>query len=218
VLFLQGASGNVLPANFHQQADETAARQTGEAIAACACKLLGRAETEPDATLDFAQRPVDLPLSPLPPVAELGRILREREEALSSCAADPTDWAWTGHRTAVEWAKEALTAKSNATEVDSVRLPLQAFGVGQMRILAVPGELFAEFARDLRAAAAGPLMVATLANGCEGYIATSEAFEGGSYEAVKACRFLGLQGFAPNAGHVLCEEADALLHVLQYSP
>ncbi|MFP4106652.1 MAG: hypothetical protein ACLFVU_11255 [Phycisphaerae bacterium] len=210
VLFFQGASGDLLPANFDGKPREEDAAHTGRRIAEC----LQAGEPEPvsgEAQVSAASVDAPMPLQPLPAEEDLQEIIDRREPELAKITdPSPTNWKWTGHKTAVEWAREALDALLD-DQPETLDIPLQAIRIGPLRVLAVPGELFSEIAIRIRRESDGPLMIVTLANGCEGYLPTAEAYDRGSYEAVHAPRHIGLRSFAPHVGDVLASEAAKLL-------
>lgn len=83
---------------------------------------------------------------------------------------------------------------------------------GGMPILALPGEIFAETALDIRAAMGGPGFVVSYCEGMPGYIPPASEFQFGGYEVEEAHRFIGMPGtFAPGSAEALAEAAKQLL-------
>ncbi|MFW6062313.1 MAG: hypothetical protein ACOC93_05845, partial [Planctomycetota bacterium] len=218
VLYLTGACGDLNPANFRQgEPSEQAAAETGGQIAAAALRLLEGVQTSSDAELAFSAIDVKLPLQPLPSREELEALIDERGAKMAEQQPDPTNWAYCGHKAAVEWAREALEVIEQGAQQSSKTVTLQAFRIGQAGLVGMPGELFSEFGRDI--AASGALehtFAVTLANGCVGYFPSREAYEIGRYEAVHCPRFVGLQLFAPEVGERIREGALTVLRQLSY--
>jgi hypothetical protein len=110
----------------------------------------------------------------------------------------------------VDWAEAAIAARDSGEDRRTLAVTVQVFRLGASVLVAIPGELFAQYGSRVRDAAAGAVpFVVTLANGCVGYFAAPAAYERGTYEAVYCPRHLGLQGFAPDAAEELtaaCEE------------
>jgi len=77
--------------------------------------------------------------------------------------------------------------------------PVQALGIGEAAILALPGEIFVEIGLSIKAqSSASPLFLVGLANGYIGYVGTDEALtEQGGYETWAATSALGGVGTAP---------------------
>jgi hypothetical protein len=90
-------------------------------------------------------------------------------------------------------------------------VPLQAMGIGDLRIMAVPGEIFSGYA--VRLAAHWPkLMTFGYANGNIGYVPMKKTFRTpNDYACYCAPKFYALFGFAPEVEAVLLRECDALL-------
>ena len=103
-----------------------------------------------------------------------------------------------------------LKAASTTLELEEVKLPLSVARIGDVRIAAVPVELFGELALSLREAVDGPLLLTTLTNGWEGYLPHEAAFAEGGYEVDIAQRF----GYQPGDGERTVEALLSLLDSL----
>ena len=98
---------------------------------------------------------------------------------------------------------DGWTSATRTTEVQAL-----AFG-GDLAVVGLPGEIFAELGLDLRARSPFPhTLVLGLANDAIGYMPTQRAYEEGGYEPT-ASRFLA------GSGERLVEEALALLKDLR---
>ncbi len=89
-----------------------------------------------------------------------------------------------------------------------LRARVSAARWGDARMLAMPGEIFARTARDLRLAMgadrAGPLFILGYADDNPGYIPPAGEFAFGGYEVTEAHRFYGLPaGLAPHSAEKL---------------
>jgi glutamate-1-semialdehyde aminotransferase len=213
VLYFNGASGDLNPANFQpHQPSEQAAEQTAGRIAACAAEAWGDSNPRNDAELGFAALDTALPLAPLPDRQQIEQILAERTAELEGLAPDPGDWEYCRHQAAVEWARQALDALKAGNEQKALPITLQGIRIGDAAAVAIPGELFSRFgnaiADDDSFEVTFPI---TLANGCVGYLPDPAAYERQGYEAVHCPRYLGLQAFAPSVGERITEAARTLL-------
>ncbi len=86
-----------------------------------------------------------------------------------------------------EWvyAREIVLLNESAAEWD---IPVQALRIGDLGIVGLHGEVFAEVGLDIKARSSmGQTMVVGLANGSVGYVATDRALDEGSYET-RLCR------------------------------
>ena len=217
VLYLTGACGDLNPANFEKRPSKAAAAETGRKIAERAGEMLATVETHADAPLAFAAADVDVRLQPLPAREELEHLIALRSEKMAQEEPSPTNWAYCGHRAAIDWATEAIAAIEQGRERETAPVALQAVRIGDAALAAVPGELFAEFGR--RIAECGVLrhtFAVTLANGCMGYFPSPAAYEKRTYEAMDCPRFVGLQLFAPDVGRRICEGAIKMLRRLPH--
>ncbi|MBI3945144.1 MAG: hypothetical protein HY321_04440 [Armatimonadetes bacterium] len=108
-----------------------------------------------------------------PSPAEL-RAARERYAG----EPDPRDQEWA-------YARELVLMESEPAVWD---VPIQALRVGDLGIVGLPGEVFAQIGLEIKARSPFPqTMVIGLANDCAGYIATDQALDEGSYET-RLCR------------------------------
>ncbi len=216
VLYLLGASGDLLPVSFEGHPSMPSAAETGGRIGRAAIELLRRAEHADAVPLAAETRVVRVPLAPLPDADALRAQIDEAGRRLEAFARpDPADWEWTRWKTRREWAEAALAAIESGRLETETSLALQAMRLGPAAVIGFPGELFAEFGRAVaRTRGAGTVLVATLANGCQGYFPSRGAYRLGSYEAIHCPRYLGLYAFAPGVGERLAREAGQLLRDL----
>ncbi len=213
VFYFNGASGDVNPANFQpQQPSQPCAEQTAGRIAACAAEALDACQTRPDAELGFAALDVALPLAPLPDREQIEQILHERTDKLAGLTADPGDWEYCRHQAAADWARQALEALDSGAQKSTMPITLQGLAIGQAAAVAIPGELFSRFGRQIAEDDSFPqTFPITLANGCVGYLPDRPAYGREGYEAVHCPRYLGLQAFAPDVGERVAQAARTLL-------
>jgi hypothetical protein len=165
-----------------------------------------------EAPLEARRAFVDLPPRTFPSVAEAAQHLARAAQRLARLQASGAPWQEI--RTAeVDWfgAEETLTlAKAAAAgrleEVYRACLPaeIQAIRVGPWWFVGWPGEVFVEYALEVKARRPSTFVI-SLANGeLQGYIATQEAEQIGGYEASNAV-------FAPQSGKILVNTTLELL-------
>ncbi|HEY7031508.1 MAG TPA: hypothetical protein VH482_09290, partial [Thermomicrobiales bacterium] len=100
------------------------------------------------------------------------------------------------HRQAVTRVQGAvLLAKLVAAGPDAIppALDLEAWALGDIVLVAVPGELFASLGARIATASPSPTRVLGYANGYAGYLADEAAYAAGTYEALAS-------PFAPGTG------------------
>ncbi|MFP4216860.1 MAG: aminotransferase class III-fold pyridoxal phosphate-dependent enzyme [Phycisphaerae bacterium] len=217
LLYFTGACGDVNPANFQQgEPSDDAAKTTGETIAAAALDALADGESAGD-ELAFCALDITLPLQALPSREELNAVITEREPKMQAEDPSPTNWAYCGHRAAVEWARDALQALDAGSAASAVKTTLSAVRIGSAAIVGIPGELFSEYGRSIAEAETFEYsFAATLTNGCMGYFPSPEAYEKETYEAVACPRFIGLQLFGEDVGQRVEQGARTVLKQLTH--
>ena len=105
----------------------------------------------------------------------------------------------------VIFAEAQATGEMQKLQAQYTPAELQVLRIGDAFIAALPGELYVEFALELKRRAPGKTFVITIANGeLQGYIVTPEAEVKRTYEAS-----FGI--FTPAAGTSLVETALGLL-------
>ncbi len=98
-----------------------------------------------------------------------------------------------------------------AGRADPFEMQVQVFRIGQVAVVALPGEFFVEYALEIKAQSPAELtLVVGLANGYVGYVPTPEAFEQGGYEPT-SWRFGKL---VPEAGNMCVKAAIEQLGLL----
>jgi len=103
-----------------------------------------------------------------------------------------------------------LAIASRTVEFAGRPLDLSVWRLGPATIAAAPVELFGELSGELRRRIAGPVIVATCANGWTGYWPTAAAFEQGVYEVDSARRAGRAPGDSEKLVDILAEMAGAL--------
>lgn len=97
-----------------------------------------------------------------------------------------------------------ISMARGSVETGADKLELSVVRIGDVRLMAVPVELFEELALDLRKRAGGPVFLMTLANGWEEYLPHRAAFAEGGYEVEAAVR----HGYKPGDGEALVNALD----------
>jgi neutral ceramidase len=193
VLFANGAAGDVSTRYTRRGQDLAEVERVGTALASAAASALTIA------------RPVDGPVRydrqrvPLPP-----RSLAEPATATNGDVDVPTS--------AAERRREETRAQGAALlrrlieagpEAVPAALDLEAWALGEVVLVAVPGELFAALGARIAEGSPSPTLVLGYANGYVGYLADEAAYEAGTYEALAS-------PYAPGAGERVGEAGRLL--------
>lgn len=208
-MFLNGPIGNVSP----RGRDSTWARtgQIADAFRADCRRALSEAAPEAGLPLATAQQPVELPLAPLAPQAEVAATLAEAEATL---AARGEELSKRSARVQRDYALAAERCRREACQQERQAVTLTGVRIGPVAFLGMPGEVFAEYSLRLREEV--PFRYSTVLSnvGAEvGYLPTRAAFEEGGYEPTSFVYF-GVQGLDPTVEDVLFAGGRALANTL----
>ena len=198
-LFANGCCGNLCQVDVYdpertQRGHELAATM-GERLAEHACALEEQMAFLDDLILDARSVVAPMPIRHVP------------DDLLAwakNVQADADQHSLVDRRYAgmiFELAEEKRVKPTTDAEV-------QAFRLGDVAWVMLPGEIFVEFGLDIKLRSpATRTFVTELANGVVGYVPTRRAFERGGYEQRTATS----SRLAPVAGEMLVETAHALL-------
>lgn len=202
VLYMNGPCGDIGPDNV---ADKTTFRhgpewldRIGGGIAGHAIGVASVAGCVEETALAASSSTVSIPVRPVP-----AEVVEEAKSRLTDddIAVPPQD---------VELIKlrEALLIDRDHGDNPFVEAEVMAMRIGELVMVGLPGEVFTEFGRRVRAASPFPhTMVVGLANGCHGYVPIPSAFDGGGYETWLARS----SKLGPEAGDLMVEAAGQVL-------
>lgn len=175
-------------------------RHMGEKLADDVARAEEGAQFTDELPLDARAVEIAIPLRHVDPEVEAAaRALLADEEY------DDSDAAAYRERKYAEMIVELVEEKR---ERPLVPAEVQAFRLGEVGLVLLPGEIFTEYGLTIkRQSPARRTFVVELANGIVGYVPTREAFEGGGYEQ----RLGNNSKLSPVAGELMTETALALL-------
>ncbi len=189
-LYVNGFCGDLNHIDFEhgRSAEPRYYRRMGRILAAAVSQAYESAETSSEATVAGCDCRMTLP-SRVPTAEELewARTARE-EDAITRF-----------------YAAEAL--RMDAEGVKPLEVTVQALRIGDLMIYGLPGEIYVEFALDLKARTKGRhVMTANLANGFLGYVPIRAMFRPGVYESRICCT----AQTRPEAGYDMTDRVFAL--------
>ncbi|MHB0876878.1 MAG: neutral/alkaline non-lysosomal ceramidase N-terminal domain-containing protein [Anaerolineae bacterium] len=206
-VFLNGAFGNVNP----RGRDETWSRTEAIAstFAADCLQTLSMAQPAAATPVRTARRTVWLPLTPLAPEDEIFRLRIEAGNVLDNPAMDEAS------RRVAEVRRQyadAVERRRVACEVEESRAAeLVGVRVGDMALIGMPGEIFAEYGIWVRGDSKLPYTMVLGNVGAEmGYFPTETAFSEGGYEPSSHIYFCE-QGYASEIEGSLLDGARTIL-------
>ena len=231
-IYMQGAAGDINPAWIRHDFAEIA--RVGGLLGAAATRAghelrpLGEGlwtvnlswnESSPvapapgtvltDIKLGAAQRFIDLPRRPLPPLAEIEAEMEELQRKLDAAPDDVATRHALRPRLNQLRMDRAQKQREPAQPGDTERIELQAFRIApNCAVAMLPGEFFVEIGHTLeREAGLEHLLICGYANATIGYVATAEQFPHGGYE-------IGRTRFQPETAATVVRESAALVRSL----
>jgi len=214
-LFTQGAAGDV---TVHRSGDPfEEIERVGRTVAAEVIKSAGFIKGNTSVSLSAALTSVELPARPIPSVKEAQQQVDRLNALIAGAEARNLPAA------AIRRLKKQLPihsinlmvaqkrANGEAKPPETQQADVQVMQIGDVVLASIPGEIFVEYALELRSRIAQDVdksfCLVGYANGYIGYIVTPRAQQTGGYEASVA-------RVAPEAGRVLVETAVQLVHSL----
>ncbi|MAF13208.1 hypothetical protein CMK11_22365 [Candidatus Poribacteria bacterium] len=176
VMFALGACGDVNPKGYQAgRTTEARARDIGVALGdevARAC--LGARPTEPW-DVRVSSTALDLPVVPLPDLAELQSQHDEAAAEASRLSEEGAPWpAQSVAQIKRDWAQDAIAADRTVT---TMPCEIQAMRIGSAALVAMPLEVFAETGIAIRESSPFDVtLLCTNANGAVGYLPTRDVY------------------------------------------
>lgn len=224
-LFTNGACGDI---NAGHSADRSAlglplpgrtfdrAEALGLRLAIEAIRSLGdtrpamQAGARPGHLLAAGQRTIEVPLRQTPSLDEARENVRTARARLEASGSSGEDL--TSARLELMYAELALSWVEQRGSASTETAEVQGLAAGDLALVALPGEFFAESGQRLRARSPFPhTLVVGYANGGIGYVPPAAAFADGGYET----RLAPWSRVAPEAEAMILDAAEALLRGLR---
>jgi hypothetical protein len=208
-LFLQGFCGDIDPVAYLNRrlgATTVDLELYGRILASRARKAADLAVLEKDPGLKSAEARIRLPLL----VPDRRGLRKEARASLESGREFPKVRSIIDNWRSRAEKKHADFRRSPWME----NIPLQAMGIGGLKILGLPGEVFCAYGLKLRRSWPS-LMTAGYANGDIGYLPTRRAYRTpGDYACYFAPKFYALFPFSPAIETIILTESRTILATL----
>ena len=214
VLHHSGASGNQSPRHVVESTTFAEAKRLGDNLGKAVQEAIQNIEYRTELNIHCSQNEVDLPLRSFVSETEATAALQVAQDHFAHlqqidaprAALRTAECDVFGAEETLTLARVASTGRLEAYAQTCMPAEVQRITLGPWDFLAMPGELFVEFALDIEYAFPNAHVI-TLANGeLQGYLVTEESVQEGGYEASNAL-------FAsPEGGNRLVEAAKALLN------
>jgi hypothetical protein len=209
----RSALGLSIPGRTFERAEALGSRLAAEALRALAdaAPVLGR-DVGRRRVLAAGRRVLDVPLRPTPPPDEARRIAaswRDKVLALEHAGADVE--AQNAARLELMYADLALQWAEARGEATAEPAEIQGLAIGDVALVALPGEFFAESGLRLKAYSPFPYTIPVGYAGGIGYVPPASAFAEGGYET----RLAPWSRVAPEAEALILAAAGDLLSALR---
>lgn len=207
-MFLQGACGNINPISVVHSYEP--ARKLGTQLGCEIVKIWEDIEASPVESLALTSETIGIPQYNYGSEEMAEESAEELESRIERLEAE------NAKEGAINWAKrrhkrmlEALESWRTGKPMPNIEAEIQAWRIGNLGIIFVPGEVFNEIGTRIKEHSPFPnTFFVGYANGNVGYIPTPEAYAEGGYEVDQACRV------NPEAATLISEKSLELLEKL----
>ncbi|MCK4590799.1 MAG: neutral/alkaline non-lysosomal ceramidase N-terminal domain-containing protein [Candidatus Latescibacteria bacterium] len=211
-LYTNGACGDINP--YLQGNSFKQVERIGTIVGAESVKIIACTETTPNLDLAVASRNIELPLQ---------KMTKEQIEAQfqhysHQYYSEGLDWPYINRKiyeAMEQWAQETIELLEAGTLPNTVSTEVQVIRIGELYLVAVPGEAFCQIGLAIKKRSPGRTLVIGYANDVVGYIPTKETFTEGGYEVEEAYKYYSNLMLAPESAQILVETATNLMNSLK---
>jgi neutral ceramidase len=212
VLHHTGPAGNQSPRHVTRANSFAEAERLGAILGDAVLQAVAHIEYTTAVNLHTMQSEIDLPRKTFPSVGAAQAGLQQAAETLQRLQRENADRQdirtaecdWFGAEETLSLAASAQAGRLESIVRDCLPAEIQIFTIGPWTYVAWPGELFVEYALQIKQNFAQTFVI-SLANGeLQGYVVTEETAAAGGYEAANAL-------FSHVSGQRLVEETATLL-------
>ncbi|MBT3318355.1 MAG: hypothetical protein HN948_04745 [Clostridia bacterium] len=189
--YAQGASGNQSSRYFRQGQDFNEAKRIGEQIGKAAQKAIESAQFSTDMKIDAQSETMKIKTRHIPPMDQLKADVAKFGKIYEDMKAADAPYLDVQNANLKHLGAEDFLGLTKANAKGDLRLlneedpaELQVLSIGEHRIVSMPGEVFVDFALEIKNRSPyANTFVTTLAGGClPGYVCTKESYALGGYE------------------------------------
>jgi hypothetical protein len=188
-VYMTGAAGDISTRHTRRAKSFDEVRRFGSILAGETMKTVSIIDPYTPRELSILSRTVQLPVKKLPPEGQMRENLKHAETRLQRLRKrDAPSAEVKSAETHVEGAKIALNMLKERTisRLDRIEIELKLVKLGNAVFLFVPGEMFTQIGKTMKAYARSKdyiLHICCYTNGYIGYIPTREAFKFREYES-----------------------------------
>lgn len=207
-LFVNGPAGNVNPV---QRGTIQDARRFGQMVGIHAIKAITHCQRVHVSKIQFHSQAVALELLPLFETENLQQLHSAYEMKIAELQQDEPHHAvqiMKSLRVFANWAANALRHDLGGRTPPPVTVELQLLRLGDIVLLALPGEVFVEYGIAIQEQLGQRIIPCGYANANVGYIPWHDAYDQGGYEVNTAYKYYGYpSAIAPEGGKKLLSAA-----------
>ncbi|MEN6305593.1 MAG: hypothetical protein ABFD96_22915, partial [Armatimonadia bacterium] len=209
-MFAQGCSGNINSEPVGGTWEDV--RRLGTMLGGEVVKVRETIATTDEARLAVTHERVELPLQKIPPMKQVEREIVAAEKALAEAEGRGSNAETNMYRAfAATWVK-LREMKERGEELEPMVFPLQGIAIGDTALVALPGEIFVEYALYAeKVSPFGQTLCLGCSNGSGTYVPTAAALEEGGYEVSFTPLWWGRLPFAAEMEGVLREGIGRVL-------
>ena len=208
-VFINGAAGDINPritGGTFADVDHLG-RELGAAVADGATKAMPMSA----ATVNWQHRHLHLPL--LSPPAAVRAACEQAILTLKAALKSGGDeWAQRVSLAQLDWSRACLDAARQPSPPTPQLFEIQGLRIGGLVWLGMEGEIFSRYQLDFEAGQQGPVVLCGFANGCIGYVPTSDEYVRGGYEVDTAYKvYPSVLMIAPESDAIIRGEVAEML-------
>jgi hypothetical protein len=217
VLHHTGPAGNQSPRHVTKANTFDEAKRLGEILGKAAEKAIEKIEYQSDLTIKASDVLLnDLPKRTFPAVDDASRKLDKsvsRLKMLRETNASPqeirtAECDWFGAEETLTLSKAAADGRLEKAYPICLPAEIQVFKIGKWNFVGWQGEIFIEYALEIKRQSPNTFVISVANGEMQGYIVTKEAFDEGGYEASNAM-------FSYEAGEIFVDKTLEILDELK---
>lgn len=216
VLYHTGPAGNQSPRHVTKANTFAEVERLGTILGEAAAKVIPGIEYESDVTIEVKTAHVELPLRLFTSFADaakklehaVARLKELRERGAPKTQVRTAETDWFGAQETLTIARAAQGPRLNEVARTCLPAEIQVIRIGSWKFVAWQGEMFIEFALEVKAESPETFLISYANGELQGYLVTKQAVDEGGYESGNAIFK------SPEGGEMIVERTLKLLRDL----
>ena len=194
ILYHTGPAGDQSPRHVTTENTFAEAKRLGYIVGDAVNAVMPSIEFQNQIELDCRSTTVSLPLRKFPPEAEakanleraVAQLAKLRKNNAAKTQIRTAEVDWFGAQETVSLAKANAQGKVAKAAATCMPAEIQVMKIGPWNFIAWPGEMFVEFALEIKRKVANSFVISYANGELQGYLVTKKAAEEGGYESNNA--------------------------------